>query len=280
VTQVVEPTVSANGAVIPRLGLGTWSLDGRACVAATAAALKAGYRHIDTAAMYGNEADVGAGLARSGVTRAEVFITTKVWSDDIGRGRLQASAKRSLKALGIDVIDLLLIHWPNPQIPLSESLGALADCRQQGLARHIGVSNFPSRMLDEAVRLCPAPLVANECEYHPYLNQNAVLAACRRHGMAFLSYSPLGKADPQLLGEPVIVAAAKRVGRTPAQVVLRWHIQQPGVGAVPKSSSPARIAQNLAVWDFMLTDDEMVAISGLSRVGLRYVDPGMGPDWD
>lgn len=272
--------VTVGGVNIPRVGLGTWLLEGEACVASTAAALKAGYRLIDTAAMYGNEAAVGAGIRQSGVDRREIFVTTKVWSDDIGAGRLQASAERSLTALGLEVIDLLLIHWPNPLVPLSESMEALADCRRRGLARNIGVSNFPSTMLDEAIRLCPEPLIANECEYHPFLDQTAVLAACRRHGIAFLSYCPLGKGDWRLFMEPAIVAAAKRLDRTPAQVVLRWHVQQSNVVALPKSSSAAHIAQNIALWDFMLTDDEMAAISRLTRARRRYVDPGMAPAWD
>ena len=228
-------TVQARGAAIPALGLGTWQLRGDDCSAAVKTALAAGYRHIDTAAMYGNEEAVGAGLKASGISRDEVFVTTKVWYEDLAPADLRRSAEASLKRLGLSRVDLLLIHWPNAGIPLPGSIRALCGVKRAGLAHHVGVANFTVRLLDEAVAAADEPIAANQCEYHPYLDQRAVLSACRRHGVAFISYCPLGKA--QVLGEPAIQATATAHGRTPAQIVLRWHLQQ-GVAAIPKSGKP------------------------------------------
>lgn len=272
------PLVEANGAAIPALGLGTWQLQDRECAEIVAQALRLGYRHIDTASMYGNEEAVGAGLRASGVPRTEVFITTKVWYTDLSPGDLQRSAEASLKRLGLSQVDLLLIHWPNPDIPLERSIPALCDARRRGLAKHIGISNFPVALVERAVKLATEPLVANECEYHPYLDQSAVLAACRRHGLAFVSYCPLGRGE--VLAEEAVRAIASRHGRTPAQVVLRWHMQQPGVVAVPKSSHPDRIAQNLDVFGFYLSEEEMGRLSALARSDGRMISPSWAARWD
>ena len=271
-------TIAANGAEIPALGLGTWGLAGDACAAAVRTALEAGYRHVDTAAMYGNEEAVGAGLKASGVARDEVFVTTKVWYADLAPGDLRRSAEASLRRLGISQVDLLLIHWPNARIPLRDTLPALCEAKRAGLARHIGVANFTVALLDEAVGLADEPIVANQCEYQPYLDQSAVLAACRRHGTAFVSYSPLGRAH--VLREPVIRAIAEAHGRTPAQVLLRWHLQQPGVAAIPKSGNPQRIRENFAVWDFSLSAEEMARIFGLAQPDGRMISPSWAPRWD
>jgi diketogulonate reductase-like aldo/keto reductase len=270
-------TVQARGAAIPALGLGTWQLRGDDCSAAVKTALEAGYRHIDTAAMYGNEEAVGAGLKASGVGRDEVFVTTKVWYEDLAPADLRRSAEASLKRLGLAQVDLLLIHWPNARIPLAGSVRALCGVKRAGLARHVGGANFTVRLLDEAVAAADEPIAANQCEYHPYLDQRAVLSACRRHGVAFISYCPLGKA--QVLGEPAIQAIATAHGRTPAQIVLRWHLQQ-GVAAIPKSGNARRIAENFAVFDFELAEDEMARIAGLARSGGRMVAPSWSPAWD
>lgn len=272
--------VVAGGASIPALGLGTYELTGSACSDLVAHALNIGYRHIDTAAMYGNETDVGRGLKASSVAREDVFLTTKVWRSDIAPGDLQRSAEQSLRRLGVDQVDLLLIHWPNFSVPLAGSIEALNDARRKGYARHIGVSNFPTWLLDEAVGLSEAPLVAEQAEYHPYLDQSKLLAACRRQGMAFVSYCPLYRGA--LLDEPAVTAAARRTGKTPGQVVLRWHMQQPGVVAIPRTSRRERLAENLDIFDFELSQAEMDAISALTRRGERLVDqefpPGRG--WD
>ena len=272
------PFVEANGAAIPAIGLGTWPLEGESCSRAVVAALETGYRHVDTAAMYGNEEAVGAGLRASGIARDDVFVTTKVWHTDLAPGDLQRSAEASLRRLGLDRVDLLLIHWPNLEVPLPGTIKALCETRRRGLASHIGVSNFPVRMLDEAVRLATEPLVADQCEHHPQLDQSRVREACRRHGLAFISYSPLGKAEG--LNNPTIGAIAAAHGKTPAQIVLRWQVQQPGVVAIPKSAHPQRIAENLAVFDFALSPDEMAHISGLARRDGRIISPAFAPPWD
>lgn len=263
--------LEANGARIPALGFGTWRLTGKSCVAAVETALAVGYRHIDTARMYGNEREVGEALRASPLPRDEVFVTTKVWRDQIGAGALERSAEASLRDLGLDQVDLLLIHWPNDSIPLKDSIGALCNARRRGLARHIGVSNFSVALLDEAVRLASEPLVANQCEYHPRLDQSAVIGACKRHGLAFVSYSPLGKGE--LLADPTLTAIAARLNRKPSQIVLRWHLQQ-GVVAIPRSGSAQHIRDNFGIFDFALTENDMAAISALRSADGRLVDMG------
>lgn len=270
--------VHANGAAIPAIGLGTFRLTGEPCSEAVQAALAAGYRHLDTAWMYGNEEEVGAGLKASGITRDEVFVTTKIWLDDIAPGRLERAAEASLRRLGLSAVDLLLIHWPNPAVPLASSTAALCEAKRRGLARHVGVSNYTAAMVDEAARVASEPLVTNQVEYHPYLDQPAVLAACRRHGLALTAYCPLGRAG--VLDDPVVRQVASRHGRTVSQVILRWHVQQPGVAAIPKSGTPRHIAENIDVFDFALTDDEMASIGALRRPDGRVVDPDFAPDWD
>jgi len=270
--------VPANGAAIPALGLGTWTLRAQDCQAAVQAALQAGYRHVDTAAMYENEEAVGAGIRSAGVARDQIFVTTKVWYTDIAPGDLERSAEANLRRLQLGYVDLLLIHWPNPRIPLRDSMQALCNAKRRGLTRHIGVSNFPANLVDQAAALADEPLVTNQCEYHPFLDQTPVRQACTRHGLAFTSYCPLGKGD--VLKAPVIRAIAEAHGKTPAQVVLRWHVQQPGVIAVPKSGNPQRIVENFDIFDFALSEDEMSRISGLARPDGRMVSPSWAPEWD
>ena len=274
----LAPLVHANGAAIPAMGLGTWRLEGDECVQVVKRAFEAGYRHIDTAAMYGNEEVVGAGIRAGGLPRNEVFVTTKVWPDDLAPGDLERSAEASLRRLRLEAVDLLLIHWPNLRIPLRGTIEALCRVKRQGLARHIGVANFTVTLLDQAVALASEPLVTDQCEYHPYLDQSPVFAACRRHGLSFTSYSPLGRGAE--LSDPVIGKIATAHGRTPAQIVLRWHVQQPGVIAIPKSGDRRRLIENISIFDFALSDDEMRAISALARPGGRIISPPTAPSWD
>jgi Aldo/keto reductase family len=180
-------SIEANGARIPAIGLGTWDLRGRACARIVEQALRLGYRHIDTAQMYENEREVGEGLRASAVKREQVFVTTKIWPTHFAPHDLERSVKESLVRLRLTEINLLLLHWPNPQVPLVETLGALARVKQQGLARHIGVSNFTVALIEEAVAICPEPLVCDQVEYHPYLDQAKVKEACARHGMALVA---------------------------------------------------------------------------------------------
>jgi diketogulonate reductase-like aldo/keto reductase len=275
------PLIAANGAHIPAIGLGTWPLKGDTCEQAVQVALAAGYRHIDTAAMYGNEAEVGRGIRASAVPREDVWVTTKVWWENLSERALRISAEASLKALGLSYVDLLLIHWPNPAIPLSESMRALCKVKRDGLTRNIGISNFPTRLMDEAVALSSEPIVTNQVEYHPHLDQSRVLAAARRHGMTITAYCPLGRGSiGGVLDEPVVVDIARSKGRTPGEIVMRWHMQQPGVIAVPKSATPGRIRANIDVFSLTLSEAEMARISALARPNGRVVNLAFAPQWD
>ncbi len=273
----IIPKLSARGAEIPALGFGTSSLGD--CGEVVATALELGYRHIDTAWKYGTERGVGEGIRASGVPRAEIFLTTKVSHEYLRADDFARSVDESLKNLGVDYVDLLLVHWPNPEIPLTEPMPALAKAKRQGLARHIGVANFNIALLDEAIRLCPEPLVNLQAEYHAHLDQTKLVEACRRRGMLFTAYCPLGRG--RLLRDPVLADVAARKGRPLAQIALRWLIQQGNIIPIPRSSKPERIAENLDVFDFALSDDEMKRISALKRADGRIANPiGRAPAWD
>lgn len=271
-------TVEANGASIPAIGLGTWTLTGEHCSEIVAEGLRLGYRSVDTAQMYGNEAAVGTGLAASGVARGEIFLTSKIWPDCAASGVLERTAEERLRLLGVDCLDLLLIHWPARDVPVGETMAALAAVKRAGLTRHIGISNYTVRLIEEAVAACPEPLVTNQVEYHPFLSQRAVIEACRRHGLSLTAYCPIARG--KVFDDPVIGAIARRHGRTAAQVTLRWLIQQDGVIAIPRTATPARLGENLAVSDFTLSDDDMAAISGLAEPGGRMVETAYSPAWD
>src|SRR4051794_33250267 len=239
--------VEANGARIPAIGLGTWELRGRTCARLVEQALKLGYRHIDTAQVYENKREVGEGLRSSRVKRDELFVTTKVWTTHFAPNDLERSTKDSLTKLRISEIDLLLLHWPNPQVPLNETLGALARVKKAGLARHIGVSNFTVALIEEAVAACPEPLVCDQVEYPPYLDQARVKAACARHGMALVAYSPVAKG--RVKNDETLARIGRAHGKTPAQVCLRWLVQQ-NVAAIPRTSRIERLSENIDVFDF------------------------------
>ena len=212
-----------------------------------------------------------AGLRAARIRREDIFLTTKVWYTNIAPGDLERSVEASLQRLDVDYVDLVLIHWPNPGIPLDRSIRALNAVRGAGLARHIGVSNFSPKLLREAVGFSDAPLVCNQIEHHPYLDQSKVLAACRSAGMAMVSYCPLFRGG-DLLSEPAVSAAAARHGKSPGQVVLRWHVQQEGVAAIPRTTKKERLAENFAVFDFALSAGEMAAISALAGANLRLCE--------
>lgn len=261
---------------IPSLGFGTWQIEGPAAVEAVRDALALGYRHVDTARMYGNEREVGEGLRAAGVDRDDVWVTTKVWGDHLEPDRLRRSAEASLRDLGLDRVDLLLVHWPNPAVRLADTLAALHRVRQDGLARHIGVANFPSALLREAI--AEFPVYCNQVEYHPYLSQRAVLDVARAHGIAVTAYSPLGSGG--LLDDPVLAEIAAARGCAPAQVALRWLLDQSGVAAIPKAASHDNRAANLAALELApLTYEERARVDGLAR-GRRFVNPSFAPEWD
>ncbi|MBI4922724.1 MAG: aldo/keto reductase [Devosia nanyangense] len=271
------PTNNA-GAAIPQLGLGTWQLRGELCATIVSEALRLGYTHVDTAQGYANEEAVGEGLRTSGVGRERVFVTTKVQPQQMGDGDLQRSVTGSLKKLGIGQIDLLLLHWPNPAIPLADSIRALNEVKRRGLVRHLGLSNFTTWLLDEAWRLTTEPFAAEQIEFHPYIEQGKMVSALRRHGMSIIAYCPI--ALGRVIGDPVIEAIAAAHNRSAAQVTLRWIVQR-GLVAIPRTSKIERLAQNLAVFDFSLTDAEMASMSALTRPGSRLVnEPQWVPEWD
>lgn len=272
------PVLSAHGANIPAIGFGTSQLGD--CAEVVAAALKAGYRHIDTAWKYGSEKGVGAGIRASGVPRPEIFLCTKVSHEYLRAADFARSVDESLRNLQVDYVDLLHVHWPTvDNIPLDETMGALAKAKRDGLTRHIGVANFNIALLEEAMRLCPEPLVTLQAEYHPYLDQSKVLAYCRSKGLVFTAYCPLARG--RLFNDPLLREIAEKKGRTIAQIALRWLMQQGNIAAIPRSSNPKHIAESLDVFDFELTADEMQRIFALKRPDGRIANPkGRAPVWD
>ena len=269
--------LDAKGAHIPAIGLGTWELRGRDCTRIVEQAVRLGYRHFDTASMYVNEREVGEGIRASGIKREDVFVTTKVSPDNLAPMLLVRSVKESVGALRLGEIDLLLLHWPNKGIPLAETIDALVGMKRDGLVRNIGVSNYTVALIEEASRLSGERLVCNQFEFHPYLDQSKVLAACRAHGMAAVAYSPIAKGSTK--SDSVLTRIGKAYGKTGAQVSLRWLVQQ-GVGAIPRTSKVERLSENIAIFDFSLTEAEMAEIGKLARSGGRLVDWAWSPKWD
>lgn len=274
----LAPTLAAHGASIPAIGYGTSGL-GEVRAEHVAAALKAGYRHADTARKYGTERQVGEGMRASGVPRQDIFLCTKVSHENLHAADFARSVDESLAALGVDYVDLLLVHWPEKNTPLAETMAALAKAKREGLTRHIGVANFNIAMLDEAIRLCPEPLVTLQAECHPYLDQTKIIAACRERGLVLTAYCPLARGGLQ--GDAVLADIAQRTGKTFAQVALRWLVQRGMIAAIPRSSNAQRIAQNIDVFDFELSEQDMRRIVALARPDGRIADPaGRAPVWD
>ena len=269
--------IEANGAKIPAIGLGTWELQGRTCARVVEQAIKLGYRHIDTAQVYENEREVGEGLRASRIRRDDVFVTTKVWTNHFAPNDLERSTKESLTRLRLSEVDLLLLHWPNPHVPLAETLGALAHVKRLGMTRHIGVSNFTVALIDEATAACPEPLVCDQVEYHPYLDQTKVREACARHGMAVVAYSPVAKG--RIKSDATLLRIGRTHGKTAAQICLRWLVQQ-NVAAIPRTSRIERLSENIDVFDFELSEAEMAEIFRMGSARGRLTDFGFAPKWD
>ncbi|WP_296068363.1 aldo/keto reductase [uncultured Agrobacterium sp.] len=271
--------VTASGASIPALGFGTFRIPGPDVLRIVPHALRAGLRHIDTAQIYGNEGEVGEAIVNSGVARNDIFLTTKVWVENYRHDAFLASVDESLKKLRTDHVDLLLLHWPNEAVPLAEQIGALNEVRKAGKVRHIGVSNFNRNLMAQSVARSEAPIVTNQIEYHPYLNQDAVIEAAREAGMAITGY--YGMADGKVFSDPVLKDIAAGHGKSVAQIVLRWLVQQEGVIALSKTVSEARVAENVAIFDFALSDEEMATIRARAVASGRIVSPdGLAPVWD
>jgi diketogulonate reductase-like aldo/keto reductase len=269
--------VEANGVRMPAVGMGTMTLKGETCVNAVSAALKLGYRHLDTAERYGNETEVGEGLRASGIDRKDVFVTTKVYWDKLAPADFQKSFDESLRKLKLPSVDLLLIHWPSKTVPLADTMPVLCAAKKDGRARHIGIANFTLPLIEEAVRLSSEPLVTNQIEVHPYLDQSKVIAACRKHGISITAYCPLARG--QVPGDAALAAIGQRHRKTAPQVALRWLVQQ-GIAVIPRSSKPERLGENMAVFDFALSDAEMAEIARLRKPDSRVVNPPHAPKWD
>jgi Aldo/keto reductases, related to diketogulonate reductase len=271
--------VNANGANIPALGFGTFRMPDDDVARVLPEALKLGFRHVDTAQIYKNEAAVGEVLAKSGIAREEIFLTTKVWVDRVGHDAFIASVDESLQKLKTDYVDLLLLHWPQSEMPLADRMGALNELVKAGKVKHIGVSNFSVALLDEAVKLSDAPIATNQVEYHPYLDQTKVLQAVRRHGSSLTAYYLM--ADGKVPKDEVLKDIGAKHGKTAAQVVLRWAIQQPEVIALSKTATVSRLPENYDVFDFELSAEEMQAVHALAKPDGRIVNPGhLAPQWD
>ncbi len=263
---------------VPALGFGTWQLRGKECTAAVAKAIDIGYRHIDTAQIYENEADVGAAIAGAGIERKEIFLTTKVWMTNVKDGALQSSVDESLKKLKTDHVDLLLIHWPVKDVPFAEQMKSLAQVKAAGKARLLGVSNFTVAQMKEVVEELKAPIVNNQVEYHPYLSQQPVLDYINEHNMFLTAYSPLARG--KVNDSKVLKEIGKKLGKTPGQVALRWLLEQDNVAAIPKAASEKHMRENFEIFDFSLTEDEMRRIHAEARPDGRMISPDWAPKWD
>jgi 2,5-diketo-D-gluconate reductase B len=269
--------VEAHGARIPIVGFGSMRLKEDAGAQAIESAIRQGYRHVDTAAFYGNEREVGQAIKASGVRREDLFVTTKVRDNNLKADDFARSLENSLKLLDLPAVDLLLIHWPNPQVPAAESIGALNKAKRDGLTRHIGVANFTVALLDEANAVTKEPLVTNQIEVQPFLDQAKVMEATRRHGMSITAYCPIARG--KVPGNPVLEKIGAAHGKTASQVALRWLAQQ-GIIAIPGSGKPERQKENFEVLDFMLSAAEMAEIAALKRPDGRVVNPPHAPQWD
>jgi 2,5-diketo-D-gluconate reductase B len=269
--------VESHGAKIPQIGLGTMTLKGDVCVEAVKTALQSGYSHIDTAWFYGNEKEVGEGLRQSGINRENIFLCTKVRETHLEPDKFRQSLEESLANLQLPYVDLLLIHWNNKDIPFKTSVGALCKAKKDGFAKHVGVANFTTKMLDQAWAVTSEPLVCNQIEVHPFLNQDKVLAACNQRGMAVVAYCPIARG--KVPGADVLERIGKAHGKSAAQVSLRYLVQR-GVCAIPRTSNPEHIRANLDVFDFELSAAEMADLKALNASNMRVVNPPHAPQWD
>jgi len=268
-------TIEIQGVTVPRLGFGTWQIEGSDAREAVRDALEIGYRQIDTAQAYGNEAEVGAGIADSGVDRGEVFLTTKIFPGEFEPEALRAAADTSLTALDTEYIDLLLLHWPDDSVPLEQTLAALVALREAGKIRQLGVSNFPAALLEEA--LTHAPVFCDQVEYHPFLGQGQLLELARANDVLVTAYSPL--AHGRVPDDKSLAEIGEAHGKSAGQVALRWLLVQPAVSPIPKASSHERRVENFEVFDFALSDEERARIDALPKDD-RQIDPDFGPDWE
>lgn len=270
--------IDLHGHKMPALGFGTWKLSGGEATKSVEFAIQNGYRHIDTAQIYENEAEVGEGIERSGIAREEIFLTTKIWRNNFAENTVAQSVDESLKKLRVDYVDLLLVHWPFPETPIAKMVEDILKAQEAGKAKRIGVSNFTVEQMAEAVKISGGKICNNQVEYHPYLSQKAVLDFARDNNIAVTAYSPIAR------GKAVQDAALKEIGlkygKNAGQVALRWLVQQDGVAAIPKSATPENIKNNLNIFDFELSADDMAKIYSLASSNGRQVNPDWAPKWD
>ncbi len=260
-----------DGARIPQLGLGVWQTPNDEAAPAVKAALSAGYRHVDTAAVYENEEGVGEGIRQSGIDRSEIYLTTKLWNTEQGYDQTLKAFDASLKRLGTDYVDLYLIHWPSAHRGLFvDTWKAFVKLKEEGRAKSIGVSNFYPEHIEKIIAETGVTPVINQIELHPDFQQREARAFHQKHGIATQSWSPLGQG--KLLGHSAIADIAAKLGRTPAQVIIRWHIDN-GLVVIPKSVTPSRISENFKVFDFKLSAEDLDTLNGLDDAGAR-----IGPD--
>ena len=272
---------TAGQANIPVLGLGTWQSTGQDCIDVVSQGLKMGYEHIDTAQAYGNEKEVGQGIKQSGVTRDKFFLTTKIFPDDMKfePEKLIVAAKRSLDNLDTDYVDLLLLHWPDDRVPLSETIPALCELQKQGLTRHIGVSNFNIANIIEAEKYADVPIVVNQVEFHPFIKQQTLQTFLNNHHILLEAYSPLARGD--VFDNDIIKEIAEHHSITPAQVSLAWILSDKHRIAIPKTANPEHLQGNLDAIDVQLSADEIEKISSLARAdGRKIKHPDYSPEWD
>jgi len=271
-------TINVKDAAIPALGFGVFRMSEEEVERVVLAALEAGFRHFDTAQIYGNEAALGRALQAAGAQRKDLFITTKVWGDNYSPARFAASVDESLEKLQVDQVDLLLLHWPGDKVPIADQIAWLNEVQAAGKTRHIGVSNQNIAQMQESVRLSRPPIVTNQIEFHPYLDQRTVIVAAREAGVLLTSYFAL--ADGKVVQDPLLQKIGAAHNKSAVQVALRWVVQQ-GLVVLTKTAKPERAAENIAIFDFVLTEAEMAAIAGLARTDGRLVNPaGLAPSWD
>lgn len=271
--------VESNEARIPALGFGTWQLVGETCENMVKEALKIGYRHIDTASTYENESEVGRALKDSAVSRNEIFLTSKVWPDDFAPDDLQEAVDQSLKRLQTDYVDLLLLHWPNPEVPLEKTMRALCETKRAGKAKNIGISNFTIRLIKQAIETADEPLAVNQIEYHPFLDQSQVKQVMDEEGLILTAYCPI--AQGKVMDDKVLKEIAQKHDKSPVQISLRWLMQQKNVCAVPRTSKPEHAKNNFEIFDFELSHKEIEQIDQLTQQNSRLVDPSsLAPEWD
>lgn len=271
-------TVKSSGFEIPALGFGVFRMSDEELARVLPAALEAGFRHFDTAQIYKNEAALGKALNEAGVARDEIFLTTKVWVDQYSKDKFAASVDESLEKLRVDNVDLLLLHWPGHEVPVAKQIELINEVQAAGQTRLIGVSNQNIAQMRESIATSDAPIVTNQVEMHPYLDQSKLVAAARELEVSITGY--YGMADGAVPQDEVLQQIGADYGKTAAQVALRWIVQQ-GFVALSKTANPARAAENAAIFDFTLSDEHMARISGLARPNGRIISPeNLSPEWD